>query len=131
VENLERYEPGGYHPIAIGDVLANRYRIVHKLGFGTYSTVWLAQDQQQTAYVAVKVSTADTPHHEVEILNALAHFQPDHPGRTAIPVIHDQFRLQGPNGDHRCSVMSPTRSSLAAAKSCCCFPMESARVAAG
>jgi len=28
----------------IGDVIARRYKIERKLGWGVYSTVWLAQD---------------------------------------------------------------------------------------
>ena len=40
-ERLERYQPGGYHPVLIGDVLEKRYRVVHKLGYGTYSTIWI------------------------------------------------------------------------------------------
>lgn len=39
VEDLEGYVIGGYHPTHLGDELSQgRYRIVHKLGFGTYST---------------------------------------------------------------------------------------------
>lgn len=33
-EPLEKYRPGGYHPVMIGDMLHQRYRIVDKLGFG-------------------------------------------------------------------------------------------------
>ncbi|GMG29428.1 unnamed protein product [Aspergillus oryzae] len=33
-ESLEKYKPGGYHPITIGDMLQGRYHIVDKLGFG-------------------------------------------------------------------------------------------------
>jgi hypothetical protein len=46
-ENLEKYKPQGYHPIMIGDVLHDRYRIVDKLGFGGYSTVWLARQDER------------------------------------------------------------------------------------
>lgn len=42
----------------IGDVLhGGRYRVVDKLGFGGYSTVWLARDTQARRYVAVIVGT--------------------------------------------------------------------------
>ena len=38
-ENLEGYVDGGYHPTHLGDELwEGRYRIVHKLCFGSYST---------------------------------------------------------------------------------------------
>ena len=37
---------GGYHPVHIGDTFQNsRYTIVRKLGWGYYSTVWLARDE--------------------------------------------------------------------------------------
>ena len=48
VESPHRYRPGGYHPVHLGDVFCERYRVIHKLGFGTYSTVWLARDLQLT-----------------------------------------------------------------------------------
>jgi serine/threonine-protein kinase SRPK3 len=36
VENLEQYEPGGYHPVHIDDeIQGGRYRILHKLGYGS------------------------------------------------------------------------------------------------
>ena len=60
VERLDNYRPGGYHPIRIGDNLQERYRIVHKLGYGSFSTTWLARDEQLAKYVAVKVGTADS-----------------------------------------------------------------------
>ena len=44
-EDLEDYRPGGYHPVNIGDEFSNgRYVIVRKLGWGHFSTVWLARD---------------------------------------------------------------------------------------
>jgi hypothetical protein len=47
-EDIENYQPGGYHPISIGDTYdQGRYRILHKLGYGGSSTVWLARDQRE------------------------------------------------------------------------------------
>lgn len=44
-ENLVRYSPGGYHPLRIGDLLKDgAYKIINKLSYGQYSTVWLARD---------------------------------------------------------------------------------------
>ena len=46
-EPLYRYRPGGYHPLELGDALKNgRYKILHKLGWGSYSTTWAAKDQK-------------------------------------------------------------------------------------
>ena len=46
-EDLGNYCPGGYHPILLNDKLHDgRYEIVHKLGFGSFSTVWLARDHR-------------------------------------------------------------------------------------
>ena len=33
-----------YHPVRIGDIIASKYRIVGKLGYGIGSTVWLANE---------------------------------------------------------------------------------------
>ncbi len=45
-EWIEDYRPGGLHPVHIGDQFhESRYRVVRKLGYGAYSTVWLAKDQ--------------------------------------------------------------------------------------
>ncbi|CAJ2509537.1 Uu.00g145630.m01.CDS01 [Anthostomella pinea] len=59
VEDLEDYVPGGYHPTTIGDTFRDgQYTIVHKLGFGGYSTVWLARDQRLERYVSLKILAA-------------------------------------------------------------------------
>ena len=41
VKNLEEYEPGGFAPLYIGDVLGNRSQSIHQLGFGGQAIVWL------------------------------------------------------------------------------------------
>ena len=43
-EGHNAYRPGGYHPVRIGEVYNNRYEIQRKLGWGHFSTVWLAVD---------------------------------------------------------------------------------------
>ena len=44
-EDVCRYRPGGLHPVHLDDLLdGTRYRVVHKLGQGPTSTVWLARD---------------------------------------------------------------------------------------
>jgi serine/threonine protein kinase len=71
-ESSSRYSPGGYHPLSIGDTLnSGRYRVLHRLGHGSYSTVWLAEDLHYgtcnstplppARYVALKILAADVP----------------------------------------------------------------------
>ena len=43
-EGIKEYQVGGYHPVHLGEVLIGRYVIVQKLGWGQFSTVWLAKD---------------------------------------------------------------------------------------
>jgi non-specific serine/threonine protein kinase len=44
-EWIEDYYPGGYHPVHLGDVFNDgQYKVIRKLGEGSYSTVWLARD---------------------------------------------------------------------------------------
>ncbi|KAH9207633.1 kinase-like domain-containing protein [Leptodontidium sp. 2 PMI_412] len=54
-EPVERYSQGLYYPVCIGEVLEERYRIEHKLGWGGYSTVWMAHDVQLRKSVALKI----------------------------------------------------------------------------
>ena len=43
-ESLQKYSPGGYHPTRLGEVFDGKYHVVRKLGYGQYSTMWLARD---------------------------------------------------------------------------------------
>ena len=45
-QKLSWLRPKRYYPVRIGDVYKQRYRIIAKLGYGAYSTVWLAEDQR-------------------------------------------------------------------------------------
>ena len=46
-EDWEDYCKGGYHPVHIGDTFSDgRYTVVRKLGWGHFSTVWLAKDSK-------------------------------------------------------------------------------------
>ncbi|RMZ42816.1 protein kinase domain protein [Aspergillus flavus] len=129
-ESLEKYKPGGYHPITIGDMLQGRYHIVDKLGFGGYSTVWLAHDTRLEQYVAVKVCIADSTFREANILRALSPPSP-YPGSNFIPALLDGFELNGPNGNHSCYTMTPARCNLKEVSFSHLFPVEVARALVG
>ena len=108
-EDMTLYCPGGYHPTVIGDILRptdrddeRGYRIMHKLGWGSYATVWLAQKTDYSAhFVAVKVSKAnDIPTGEPAMLQAAAKSQTDNGHSLHVPTLLDHFTLRGPNGTH-------------------------------
>lgn len=59
LEDFEKYVGGGFHPVHLGDTLDNgRHRIVHKLGYGVYATVWLGRDRHANTYVALEIVVA-------------------------------------------------------------------------
>ncbi|TDZ53107.1 Serine/threonine-protein kinase SRPK [Colletotrichum trifolii] len=120
VENLSDYRRGGYHPVEIDNCLRNRYRVVHKLGHGTYSTTWLALDERTSEYVAVKVGTADAESREADILSRItagtASRKPTADEVSMIPTVLDRFSLVGPNGTHACFATAPASCSLADAR---------------
>lgn len=48
-EGTEDYRRGGYHAVRIGDTFKHgRYVVQSKLGWGHFSTVWLAWDSQKS-----------------------------------------------------------------------------------
>ena len=131
VEDLDRYCPGGYHPLQIGYGLnGGQYRLVDKLGYGGYSTIWLARDLQRARYVAVKVMTADasacTP--EPSFINSLVSSLSTS-GKEIIPPLLDEFWVAGPNGKHRCTVTLPAQMSLLDAKEASIFRLFQPKVA--
>ncbi|KAF8332972.1 kinase-like domain-containing protein [Amanita rubescens] len=113
VENLELYAPEGLHPVSIGDVFADgRYKVLHKLGYGGSSTIWLARDSVSGILVALKVLPAyksTKPKDEIEELvisqklDALI-ASTHHAARHNIQTIKDSFIEEGPNGTHVCLV---------------------------
>lgn len=122
-EPFYRYSPGGYHPVAIGDRLGGHDRLLHKLGYGSYSTVWLARDETIQRLVAVKVCTADASPRESAILSLLRNPSgvDDHGDggalrRGMIPALLDTFGIDGPHGTHTCLVTDVAPCSVNEAK---------------
>ncbi|KAL3488151.1 kinase-like domain-containing protein [Aspergillus germanicus] len=135
-EDLWRYCPGGYgyHPIMIGDVLHSIYRIVDKLGFGSYSTVWLTWDKIDRRYLALKAGAAGVVLHVAEILRKLSASQTSllgHPGRSSIPIAFDDFHIHGPNVTHQRYTREPARCDLREISYSRLFPLDVARALCG
>ncbi|RDA88467.1 hypothetical protein CP532_6626 [Ophiocordyceps camponoti-leonardi (nom. inval.)] len=126
-ECLDDYCEGGYHPVEIDDVLYERYRIVNKLGFGGWSTVWLAHDSIKERYVALKVGIARPIPNEIKVLRALEMAGGYH---DKIPRLLDEFRVNGPNGSHPCYVTEPAMCSVRYLYYLDAFPLDVARAMA-
>ena len=54
-EGTEDYRRGGYHAVRVGDTFKNGcYVVQSKLGWGHFSTVWLAWDTQKSVRFLVE-----------------------------------------------------------------------------
>ncbi|KAK9369387.1 kinase-like domain-containing protein [Lipomyces kononenkoae] len=106
-EKLSRYQPGGYHPVNLGDTFKDgRYKIHHNLGWGGFSTVWLAKDRKRKQWVSMKIMTADSTSQSQELRNLqlLARHAEGSLCSKYVAQLLDEFLHQGPNGTHQCLV---------------------------
>lgn len=62
-QTLPYYHKKRYYPVRIGDTLKDRYKIIAKLGYGAYSTVWLARDEMYylQSFYLLDVELTDKP----------------------------------------------------------------------
>ncbi|KAF8437612.1 kinase-like domain-containing protein [Boletus edulis BED1] len=135
-EDWEDYVKGGYHPVHIGDTFSDgRYLVVRKLGWGHFSTVWLAKDTKLNRHVALKVVKSaprytETALDEIKLLQRLitsstppVQLTPEnpnppsspsqtHPGRSHVISFLDHFKHKGPNGTHVCMVFEVLGENL-------------------
>ncbi|KAF2847505.1 kinase-like protein [Plenodomus tracheiphilus IPT5] len=117
-EWAEEYGPGGFHPVHLGDTFRHgRYRVIRKLGDGSYSTVWLAVSSGTPRYVALKImiAKASSSATELSILEKISSVASKDLDSQHITVLLDEFQHEGPNGKHQCLVfeaMGATAASL-------------------
>jgi serine/threonine-protein kinase SRPK3 len=110
------------------EVLIDRYVIMQKLGWGHFSTVWLARDFKYGTYVAIKVQKSashylDAAYDEVELLQKAAKLSTSDEWRERLKTIHGKdnprqytrddchvvqllnaFIYRGPYGHHFCMI---------------------------
>ena len=119
-EDLQDYRKGGYHPVKIGDKYKEgRYTVVRKLGWGHFSTVWLAFDENENRHVALKVVKSEkhyteTALDEIKLLDRVASADPKHDGYAHVVQLLDHFSHNGPNGTHVCMVFEVLGENLLA-----------------
>ncbi|KAF9205701.1 serine/threonine protein kinase, CMGC group [Haplosporangium sp. Z 27] len=117
-EDMEDYKRGGYHYISVGDVFhEGRYITLRKLGWGHFSTVWLARDTVENRHVALKVVKSATHYtetaiDEIKLLERVVQANPNSPGRKYVVELLDHFMHRGPNGLHVCMVFEVLGENL-------------------
>ncbi|KAJ3039254.1 serine/threonine protein kinase, CMGC group [Rhizophlyctis rosea] len=120
-EDAEDYTKGGYHPVQVGDKFnEGRYTILRKLGWGHFSTVWLAQDHKFERPVALKI-VKSAPHYtetaldEIKLLDKVVSANRSSPERKCVVELLDWFKHRGPHGTHVCmafEVLGPNLLTL-------------------
>ncbi|EEA07900.1 protein kinase domain-containing protein [Cryptosporidium muris RN66] len=132
-EVQEDYRPGGYHPVYVGEIYNTKYLIVSKLGWGHFSTVWLAVNlsSKPLHYVALKFQKGapeykEAAYDEINILTVIRknkeneewnsnletiyeiykeeYLKPKSSNFTGVVDYIDSFEVSGPNGHHVCMV---------------------------
>ncbi|KAL6056281.1 Serine/threonine protein kinase, CMGC group [Balamuthia mandrillaris] len=104
-EGKEGYVKGGYHPVQLGELYNRRYKVVKKLGWGHFSTVWLSQDIATDRHIALKIVKSAPDYteaalDEIEILKQIAAGNPNN-DKCVIHLV-DHFYHRGPHGKHVC-----------------------------
>mmetsp|Transcript_11389 Transcript_11389/g.12506 ORF Transcript_11389/g.12506 Transcript_11389/m.12506 type:complete len:457 (+) Transcript_11389:110-1480(+) len=115
-EDEEDYRKGGYHPIQLEDTFkAGRYVVKAKLGWGHFSTVWLADDHNRNMEVALKIVKSarhytEAARDEIEILTEVKKRDADN--KRCIIRLHDSFDIVGPHGKHVCMVFEKLGANM-------------------
>ncbi|PCH34455.1 kinase-like protein [Wolfiporia cocos MD-104 SS10] len=114
----------GYFLARLGQTLERgRYCIVRKLGWGQYSSVWLARDREEDRFVALKILTCEATKalsggeteqrsDELALLQRIADAEPSHPEFRHNIACYGSFEFAGPRGAHRCVVTEALGYSL-------------------
>ncbi|XP_029291595.1 SRSF protein kinase 1a isoform X2 [Cottoperca gobio] len=108
-EDPNDYCKGGYHHVKVGDLYNGKYHVIRKLGWGHFSTVWLAWDIQVKRFVAMKVVKSaehytETAVDEIKLLRSVRNSDPNDPNREMVVQMVDDFKISGINGTHVCMV---------------------------
>ncbi|KAG9015062.1 serine/threonine protein kinase, CMGC group [Tulasnella sp. 427] len=134
-EDAGDYRPGGYHPsfaapgftygsprprlaaVHIMDTIG-RYLILRKMGWGHFSTVWLAKDTRHGRHVALKIMKSsrrytETALDEIKLLRAVQSANPSHQGYDYVVSFLDSFEHPGLHGQpHVCMTFEPLGENL-------------------
>jgi serine/threonine-protein kinase SRPK3 len=122
-ERLSTYNSKDYYHPNPDDVLSQQYKLIAKVGWGSSSTVWLAEDtQSQTCsskndYVTIKIQNChfrntEDADHELNISKLLIGASAEQKGAAIVRTPHSVFEIETPLGSHICLVYEPMREPL-------------------
>ena len=131
-ESPEDYRVGGYHPVRVGDLFNDgKYRVISKLGWGHFSTVWLALDTRKSDgelnhRVALKIVKSerhytDAALDEIRLLQTIIKEKSNLPSQGIgnnydahfpLVLLLDNFFVNGPHGNHVCMVFEVLGDNL-------------------
>ncbi|KAI3424978.1 hypothetical protein D9Q98_008359 [Chlorella vulgaris] len=115
-EDEEDYKRGGYHRVRCGEKFKDgRYTVLHKLGWGHFSTVWMVRDEQTAQLGAMKVVKAaahytEAARDEITLLSQIAENDPEDSHYCCRMV--DWFEHSGAHGRHVCMVFEVLGDNL-------------------
>ncbi|KAK3949773.1 serine/threonine protein kinase [Pseudoneurospora amorphoporcata] len=121
VENPNEYQPGGYHPILLGDRLGpasnpSRFRVFHKLGYCGFGTVWLCQDMDEMRInkrwkwrvlkvMSTKASNLKRGNADLKVMEMFEGVDRELLKQKGVSLPMESFWVEGPNGRHLCLMM--------------------------
>lgn len=140
-ERLPWYSHDQFYPARMGEVLDSSFKIIGKLGYGAYSTVWLCQDirfmqhsspsvvkvcssmhrERDTSfvssYVTVKICTRDAEksaqfNRELDFYEHVSSMESHHHGQAYVRGPYGEFELDGPTGKHLCLAHPPMHMTI-------------------
>ncbi|THC89084.1 hypothetical protein EYZ11_011473 [Aspergillus tanneri] len=113
------YNSKKFYPAKPGEVLANRYQVLVKVGWGVSSTVWFARDMrgyesEPESVVALKITNTNkhATDDEREIEAHIAKMDPSHRGYPLFRTSSEYFEVRGPEGRHLCLAYEPMREPM-------------------
>ncbi|KAL5324143.1 hypothetical protein ACEPPN_008686 [Leptodophora sp. 'Broadleaf-Isolate-01'] len=117
-ERLPWYNPDQFYPVRIGEILDSSYKVLGKLGYGAYSTIWLCRNiryifrdtpnveladakERDDGFVAIKVCTRDIDrsariHRELQFYEHISSLSSQHHGQSFIRGLLGTFEITGP-----------------------------------
>jgi serine/threonine protein kinase len=122
VDEEEQEDPrasckAGYYPVRVGECISSRYCVARKLGWGSFSTVWLCWDLVDKKLVAVKVLKSvafytESALDEIKLLKIVQCSDENDPNRNKTVQLLNHFTINSVNGTHVCLVFEALSHDL-------------------